>query len=466
VVEGGITALAIADGAVTTEKLAENAITSAVIPDDLDLGSTYTVGSLQIWPESPGGASISPQILLKGASGKIATRGDVVSESAFKAVIGNPCSDLATPKSVAALRAEAYGGLVVTHDEDEVTTALFGSQSDAGGVVKLYKKSGEPGAVLTGDEGGSEGGGQLTLYQHTTDRLGITLDADAGGENGGGRVAVYGGSGVGAVLSGDEGGSNNGAQLTLYQRWNNGDITGIEMDADAGGANGGGKVRVCQSSGINGIVLTGDDGGADSGAELKLYQHGGQEGIKLDADAGGDNGGGRLSLCKANGTESIILRAKDDDGYGRVITQVLEITGGSDLAEQFNVSQGTGTVEPGMIVCIDAERPGELRVSDRPYDVTVAGVVSGAGGVKPGVLMGQQGTLAHGQHAVALTGRVYCRVDAGYGAVKAGDLITTSGTLGHGMKANPAKAAGAIVGKAMTPLAEGRGLVLVLVSLQ
>jgi hypothetical protein len=93
-------------------------------------------------------------------------------------------------------------------------------------------------------------------------------------------------------------------------------------------------------------------------------------------------------------------------------------------------------------------------------------VVSGAGGVKPGMLMGQRGTVVDGKHPVALTGRVYCRVDAGYGSIKPGDLITTSDTPGHGMKADPAKAAGAIIGKAMTPLADGRGLVLVLVSLQ
>ena len=33
------------------------------------------------------------------------------------------------------------------------------------------------------------------------------------------------------------------------------------------------------------------------------------------------------------------------------------------------------------------------------------------------------------------------------------------------MKATPARAHGAVIGKAMTPLAEGKGLVLVLVSL-
>jgi hypothetical protein len=81
--------------------------------------------------------------------------------------------------------------------------------------------------------------------------------------------------------------------------------------------------------------------------------------------------------------------------------------------------------------------------------------------------MGQRGTLADGKHPVALTGRVYCLVDARRGAILPGDLITTSETPGHGMKvAEHTRAQGAIIGKAMTPLPDGKGLVLVLVSLQ
>ena len=96
-----------------------------------------------------------------------------------------------------------------------------------------------------------------------------------------------------------------------------------------------------------------------------------------------------------------------------------------------------------------------------------AGVISGAGGVQPGMMIGQEGTLADGEHPVALTGRVYVWVDATRGAIKPGDLLTTSPTPGHAMKvANPARAQGAIIGKAMTGLKAGKGLVLVLVTLQ
>jgi len=75
--------------------------------------------------------------------------------------------------------------------------------------------------------------------------------------------------------------------------------------------------------------------------------------------------------------------------------------------------------------------------------------------------------LADGQHPVALSGRVYCWVDATQGAIEVGDLLTTSNTPGHAMKAiDTAKAHGAIIGKAMTGLKSGKGLVLVLVNLQ
>ena len=51
--------------------------------------------------------------------------------------------------------------------------------------------------------------------------------------------------------------------------------------------------------------------------------------------------------------------------------------------------------------------------------------------------------------------------------VNSGDLLTTSPTPGHCMKATDRERRdGAILGKAMGSLNEGKGLVLVLVSLQ
>jgi hypothetical protein len=96
----------------------------------------------------------------------------------------------------------------------------------------------------------------------------------------------------------------------------------------------------------------------------------------------------------------------------------------------------------------------------------VAGVVSGAGDRHPGIILGTQ-AAQQGRLAIALSGTVYCMVDASYAPVQPGDLLTTSDTPGHGMKAaDPARAFGAVLGKALRPLSGGRGLVPIIVSLQ
>lgn len=149
---------------------------------------------------------------------------------------------------------------------------------------------------------------------------------------------------------------------------------------------------------------------------------------------------------------------------GTTTTKVLTISGGSDLAEPFKMS--TTNIPQGAVVVIDEERPGQLKLSDRPYDTRVAGAISGANGLRPGITMHQEDVSEEAQD-VALSGRVYVLVDATYGPIQPGDLVTTSSTPGHAMKVTDFdRARGAILGKAMTGLREGRGTVLVLVTLQ
>lgn len=153
------------------------------------------------------------------------------------------------------------------------------------------------------------------------------------------------------------------------------------------------------------------------------------------------------------------------DGFldGTMSCKVLNIRGGADVAEPFAMPED---IDKGSVVVIDEGHPGHLKLSAEPYDTRVAGVVSGANGIHPGIALHQEGALATGQN-VALSGRVYVKADAGYGAIQPGDLLTSSETPGHAMKVRePAKAQGAILGKAMTTLKEGRGMVLVLVTLQ
>lgn len=147
------------------------------------------------------------------------------------------------------------------------------------------------------------------------------------------------------------------------------------------------------------------------------------------------------------------------DGY-------LRIDGGSDLAEPFD-STDVKTAEPGMLMSIDENHPGKVKISESPYDPKVIGVVSGAGGVNPGLVMGQNGTLADGELPIAMAGRVYCRACTENGNIRPGDLLTTSSLPGFAMKASEnAGARGAIIGKSMTSLTEDEGLVLVVVQPQ
>ncbi len=134
---------------------------------------------------------------------------------------------------------------------------------------------------------------------------------------------------------------------------------------------------------------------------------------------------------------------------------------GADVAEKFAVS-ASAVPEPGTLMVIDPDHPGQLKPSDSAYDNKVAGIVSGAGGLQPGVTLSDQDGVP-----IALAGRVYVKAEAYSGAIVPGDLLTSSSMPGYAMKASDHnRAIGAVIGKAMTGLDSATGLVLVLVSLQ
>lgn len=150
---------------------------------------------------------------------------------------------------------------------------------------------------------------------------------------------------------------------------------------------------------------------------------------------------------------------------GKVEVDVLQINGGGDGAEYFNIRK-TGNLEPGSLVVIDDESAGKLKVSSRPYDTRVAGVISGAGGVRPGITLEQEEVL-EGDELVSLWGRVYVKATTENGKVKPGDLLTSSNIPGHVMKARKKrKSRGAVIGKALSSLEDGEGLVLLLIQPQ
>ncbi|HRX86323.1 MAG TPA: hypothetical protein P5572_14985 [Phycisphaerae bacterium] len=215
--------------------------------------------------------------------------------------------------------------------------------------------------------------------------------------------------------------------------------------------------RLYNSAGIRVFNMYSNANGG--GSEAFWANGAGTDTIEVDPD---ESDAGVIRLSNAAGTATVVLDASDANGNGRISTDVLQING-ADLSEQFDIG-GSDAIEPGMVVSIDPANPGKLTIATEAYDSKVAGIVSGAGNIRTGVVMGQEGTIAHGQYAVALTGRVWCHVDAGFGAVTPGDQLTTSTTPGYAMKASDHdRARGAVLGKAMTALESGTGLVLVLV---
>lgn len=169
-----------------------------------------------------------------------------------------------------------------------------------------------------------------------------------------------------------------------------------------------------------------------------------------------------------NSTTAALYAKHHGNGAAAVFDGNVHVSGdiilaNADCAEDFDVS-GADKVEPGTVMVLGDE--GALSESQQAYDKRVAGVISGAGDYKPGIVLDKRQTVGNRQ-PVALLGKVFCKVDAQFGAIEVGDLLTTSPTPGHAMKTNdPFKAFGAVIGKALRPLTDGQGLIPILIALQ
>ncbi len=468
-------------------------ITEGLFMADLDFGNVFdgTAMYLQIGVRPDGSADpyemLTPRQPLRPAPYAISLRpgADVVGPAGFNSVI--EAHNTATSGS------SSYGLRGETDSTSSYAAGVYGRVTAT-----------SPGGFSAGVRGVNEGtgGNGIGVYgSHNGNGWGVygtSVDGYGGyfissGPNGRGIYARSGDGALPDIILGSNSSSNAGddgrissnpglSDSDLYLTSN--DAVVVELDNDASGGDADFFVQDMNDTTIFNIDESGEmslftPGGVEyfqtnedtteGGGEIVLRNASGTTAMWVEASEGGTDGA-QLALYNAAGTATILLDAEfGAGGDGRITTEVLQITGGSDLSEQFEIQAGLSGQQPqaGYVVAIDLDNPGELVVSSRAYDRTVAGVVSGAGGVKPGMLMGQAGTAANGRYPVALTGRVYVWVDASYGAVQPGDLLTTSNTPGHAMLVGDhAEAQGAILGKAMTALTDGRGLVLVLVTLQ
>lgn len=167
----------------------------------------------------------------------------------------------------------------------------------------------------------------------------------------------------------------------------------------------------------------------------------------------------------AKGNEGDILVK---DGAGKTRIHLDGASGdiklqGADCAEEFDVVESEN-VDSSTVLVINDEN--KLQPCKKPYDKKVVGVVSGGNGYNPGIIL-DKNPSQNKRLAIALNGKVYCKVDAQYSPIEAGDLLTTSPTDGYAMKASdPSKAFGAVIGKALHPLKKGKHSIPILVALQ
>jgi len=198
----------------------------------------------------------------------------------------------------------------------------------------------------------------------------------------------------------------------------------------------------------------------------------GVQGNGPEAGVGGfsQKGAGVLAQTGAG----IALHAQGGTGLAGVFDGNVQINGNvtiasggditfADFSEEFDIMV-TADAGPGTVMILD--QCGALQPSQQAYDKKVAGVISGAGNYKPGLILDKKESSG-GRMPVALIGKVYCKVDAQYAPIEVGDLLTTSPTTGHAMKVgDPFKALGSVIGKALRPLETGQGLIPILIALQ
>jgi hypothetical protein len=332
---------------------------------------------------------------------------------------------------------------------------------DGGGIVALIRGDGNSGMTL---EAGGGAGAVLHMRNLTASTNTITMVG--GGDGDGGKVSLANGQEQNLeTVSLDASGStaSRGAKLTLRNL--NPPIAHDTIVLDAGDGTNSGEIILANSGGLENVRIGARGPTGGYGGDLQLFNPNADSPESPTVALNASPNGGLLTLFKNDNSVAIQLDGSIGNARFAGVVTVCDLVevGGCDVAEAFDFSDRE-TVAPGMVMVIDSEKAGHLKLSTNAYDSTVAGIISGAGNLQPGMSLGRR---ADGTNdlPIALSGRVYCYVEATENAIEVGDLLTTSSIPGHAMKAaDRSRAFGTIVGKAMEPLARGqRGLILVFV---
>jgi len=245
--------------------------------------------------------------------------------------------------------------------------------------------------------------------------------------------------------------------------------TSNTADGVQGRSAGGGRGVYGNSKGFDAVVgetnsdahagVTGRNLTSGANAGVGVYGTGGQYGGKFDGllvNGNADVANGTLTVIAGSAPYAI-------GTIGDIHVDGDVLLTGADCAEEFEIV-AAAEIDPGTVMVLTED--GALEMSRSPYDKRVAGVISGAGDYRPGLILDKRGSSSE-RMPLALVGKVYCKIDAQYAPVEIGDLLTTSPTPGHAMRVtDPPKAFGAVIGKALRGLDTGKGLIPILVALQ
>jgi hypothetical protein len=155
--------------------------------------------------------------------------------------------------------------------------------------------------------------------------------------------------------------------------------------------------------------------------------------------------------------------------------------GPADFAEMLRAAGPRASYEPGDVLVIGPD--GLITHSQAANATNLAGVHSADPGFVGDMRIRERGLEASEEQdpstddetwlAVALVGVVPVKVTAENGAIAPGDLLTSSNTPGHAMRATPVRVGGvdiyptgAMLGKALEPLAAGQGRIKVLLTVR
>lgn len=187
------------------------------------------------------------------------------------------------------------------------------------------------------------------------------------------------------------------------------------------------------------------------------------------------------SINANGGCSNVAFRVRNN---GNVTADGTFTGGGADYADMMTVAEEKTAYEPGDVLAIGPT--GELVKAEGAYSTAVVGVystqpafVGDPYGIVTDLKPNDEGydparaSTAANRVPVALTGIVPVKVTAANGAIVPGDLLTSSDIAGVAMKAEPIQIqgvdiypTGTIIGKALEGLANGEGIIQMLVMLR